>query len=201
MVFRENNVVVSVNVLSRLRILIVFFVISNLAAFAADNKSYKDIIEESSGQRKEFLTNLVEKVESPNDCFDLIKRRFLDGNFDDARIALDFKNSEGEYIFSGYRFALLRAQCASTIFLYYAKNANPLGWPSEQQGTELRRLARNTTQAYEEVFRLAPSDFEKACVYTRWHEYETMGRFEADSLLLRHCDSKSRIEVLVGTNR
>jgi len=71
------------------------------------------------------------------------------------------------------------------IFRLYSRQANPLGWPSEEQGAEMRRLAREATAAYEEAFRLTPSDFERACVYARWHELHTMRRFEADSLSLR----------------
>ena len=77
--------IISENIFNRLRILIIFVAISNVIVFAANNKSYMDIIEESTGPSREFLTNLIEKIDSPNDCFDLIKRRFLDGNFDDAR--------------------------------------------------------------------------------------------------------------------
>ena len=173
------------NTLSKFVFFIVFFIFFNAFAFAENNKPYNDVIEETSGRQRDFLTNLIEKIDSPNDCFDMIKRRFLDGNFEDARIALDLQDSKGAHIFSSYRFALLRAQCARMIFFQYSKNANPLGRPSEEEGTELRRLARNATAAYEQAFRLAPSDFEKACVYARWHELNCNSRFEADSLLLR----------------
>ncbi|MBN1973002.1 MAG: hypothetical protein JW787_05145 [Sedimentisphaerales bacterium] len=172
-------------VLSRFRLGIVIFTAICAAALAGNNKPYQDVVDGTSGQQREFLANLIEKIDSPNDCFDLIKRRFLDGNFEDAEIALDLRDSNGEYIFSGYRFAQLRAQCASAVFTQYSRGANPLGRPSEEQGTELRRLAQNTTKAYEEAFSLAPSDFEKACVYARWHELNCMSRYEADSLLLR----------------
>ncbi|MHC4745464.1 MAG: hypothetical protein ACYS8Z_26415, partial [Planctomycetota bacterium] len=141
--------------------------------------------EDANLQNNELISSLAGKMHSPNDCYEPLERRLLEGHFEDVNTALNMRDENGKMVFFGYRFALLRARCAKVLFLLYARRASPLGWPSEAEGAEMRRLARQATSAYEEAFRLADSDFERACVYARWHELHAMRRFEADSLLLR----------------
>ena len=138
-----------------------------------------------NAQRTEFFKNLADSTHSPAEAYKLIKRRLLQGHFQDVKTALEMKDSSGKRLFKGYRFARLGAKCAAVIFRSYSREASPRGWATEKQGAELRRLAREATAAYEEAFRLAPGNFERACVYARWHELHTHRRFEADSLLLR----------------
>jgi hypothetical protein len=135
---------------------------------------------------------------SPDDGFDRLKRRLLEGHFEEVSAALNTRDPNGGYTCAGYRFAGLRAACARGIFFLYARQASPLDWPSEEEGKELRRLACLATAAYEEAFRLAPSDFERACVYARWHELHTRHRFEADSLLLRRGSPLERVNEPVS---
>jgi hypothetical protein len=145
----------------------------------------KETNRKADERRSELLSNLVEIKDSPAECYDLLKRRLLEGHFDDVKAGLDLRDDRGRRIFGDYRFAQLRALCARATFLRYNYHTAPLGWPSEKEGQRLRQLATEATAAYEEAYRLAPTDFERACVYARWHEIHTRGRFEADSLLLR----------------
>ncbi len=163
-----------------------FFVVMFLGLAQAEQSTpYQTIAEDTDIQANEFLRSLAEKKDSPDECYELLKRRLLEGYFEDVKTGLDMRDESGKLFFKDYRFARLRARCARVIFLLYARRANPLGWPSEEEGADMRRLAREATTAYEEAFRLADSDFARACVYARWHELHTNRRFEADSLLLR----------------
>jgi hypothetical protein len=152
---------------------------------AGESTSNQAVSEEAKVQSREFLNRLAEKKDSPGECFNLLKRRLLEGYFEDVKKGLDMRDESGKRIFAGYRFARLRARCARVIFLLYVRRASPLGLPSEQEGADMRRLGREATSAYEEAFGLADSDFERACVYARWHELHASRRFDADSLLLR----------------
>lgn len=136
-------------------------------------------------QRQELLNKLVEKKDAPTACYALLKRRLLEGHFDAVKAGLDLRDDAGRRLFEGYRFAQLRALCTRAIFRRYSFLIGSQGRPNEEQGAELRRLAQEVTGAYEEALKLAPSDFERARVYARWHEIHTRSRFEADSRLLR----------------
>ncbi|MBN1362697.1 MAG: hypothetical protein JW993_19015 [Sedimentisphaerales bacterium] len=144
-----------------------------------------EVSSDPNAQRQALLARVAGLADSPQACHDLLERRFLEGHWDDVKAALDQRDADGAYVLADYRFALLRARCAREVFTRYSRSANPRGRPAEEQGAELRRLARDATTAYEEAFRLAPCAFERACVYARWHELHTISRFEADSLLLR----------------
>lgn len=163
------------------------------AGQSAEPRQSEDTAQNANGQRKEFITGLKEIKGSPDECYDTLKRRLLEGHFDDVKAALDLRDDQGRRIFGGYRFAQLRALCARMTFQRYHFRTAQLGWPTEKEGERLRQLAGETTAAYEEAFRLAPSDYERACIYARWHEVHTHRRFETDSLLLR---SGSPLEYL-----
>jgi hypothetical protein len=168
-----------------------FFAILAAAAKPDDSRQIEDADQNADGQRKEFLNSLIEIEDSPDECYDMLKRRLLEGHFGDVKAGLDLRDAEGRRIFEGYRFAKLRALCARAVFQRYNFRTAQLGWPTEQEGERLRQLARETTAAYEEAFRLAPTDFDRACIYARWHEIHTHRRFEADS---RHLRSGSPLE-------
>ena len=152
---------------------------------AEEGKADRDATGEEGAPRQAFLNNLIEKKDSGADCHDLLKRRLLEGHFEDVKAGLDLRDDSDQYLFQGYRFAQLRALCARAIFREYNFRTAPLGWPSEEEGARYRQLAAEVTAAYEEAFKLAPSDFERACIYARWHEIHTSRRFEADSRFLR----------------
>jgi len=173
---------------SRISEIVVWVIVVAMPAAAAQSQEIRageEAARNADGQRKEFISSLVEIKDSPDECYDTLKRRLLEGHFDDVKAGLDLRDDGGRRLFEGYRFAQLRALCARAIFRRYSYRKATSGWPTERHGLRLRELARETTAAYEDAFRLAPSDFERSRVYARWHEVHALRRFEADSLLLR----------------
>ncbi|UCE49305.1 MAG: hypothetical protein JSW47_04015, partial [Phycisphaerales bacterium] len=173
---------------SRISEIVVWIIVVAVPAAAAqseERRQSEDAARNADGQRKVFLSNLVEIKDSPDECYDILKRRLLEGHFDDVKAGLDLRDDQGRRIFEDYRFAQLRALCARAIFWRYSYRTAASGRATEKQGARLRELAKETTTAYEEAFRLAPTDFERARTHARWHEIHTYRHFEADSLLLR----------------
>jgi len=178
----ENSMIESKHVTGTIILWAVFAVLLCPPAHAEQDTGDQTLNE---GANNKLIKSLSGKIDSADECYELIKRRLLEGDFEDVKAALDMRDEDGKRVFTSYRFARLRARCARVIFRLYARSANPLGWPSEKHGADMRRLAKDATTAYEEAFKLAGSDFEKACVYARWHELHANRRFEADSKLLR----------------
>jgi hypothetical protein len=162
-------------------LLLVVFAMMLMTGAQAQDASKRTVQEDANLQSNEFLERLAVKKESPGECYSLLKRRLLEGHFEDVKAGLDIRDASGKSVFTGYRFARLRARCARAVFLRYARQASSLG----QDRENMLHLACDATKAYEEAFRLADSDFERACVYARWHELHANTLFEADSLLLR----------------
>ena len=76
-------------------------------AQAEKSPSYQALVEDANEQSREFLDSLAGKMDSPDQCYDLIKRRLLEGHFGDVKAALDLRDQNGERIFADYRFARL----------------------------------------------------------------------------------------------
>jgi hypothetical protein len=170
---------------SSLSLSLVITIVFSTVSPANNSNFYESVLNQAEGKQKEFLADIIENKSSFDKCYDLLKRQLIDGNYADVDVALEMQDANGALIFQGRQFALLRAQSAGINFILYSRIAGSTGWPSEEEGAELRRLAQKVTASYEEAFKLAESDFQKACIYARWHEFHTMNRFEADSQLLR----------------
>ena len=179
------NMIISRSRISEIVVWVIVVAMPAAGAQSEEIRTAEDAARSADGQGKEFISSLVEIKDSPDECYDTLKRRLLEGHFDDVKAGLDLRDDQGRRIFEDYRFARLRALCARAIFRRYSYRIATSGRANEKQGARLRKLAKETTAAYEEAFRLAPSDFERACIYARWHEIHTYRHFEADSLLLR----------------
>ncbi|MCK4626157.1 MAG: hypothetical protein KAV00_12645, partial [Phycisphaerae bacterium] len=137
------------------------------------------------GQHRNLLETLAGKADSLDACYDILIKNMLDGRYEAVQAALRLRDKAAEYVFPGYRFAKLRARNEGAIYWRYKHSTAQLGRPNSRQAAEFRRLAKSCTKAYEEAFRLAPSRFEKMCLYARWHELHADRRYEADSKLMR----------------
>ena len=137
------------------------------------------------GQYRNLLETLADKADSLDACYDTLTKTMLEGRYEAVQAALMPRDKAGKYVFPDYRFAKLRARNEGASYWRYRHIAAQKASANSRQAAEFRRLAKSCTNAYEEAFRLAPSRFEKMCLYARWHELHADRRYEADSKLMR----------------